>query len=136
VAERTVAVRLIARVDAYTASMAKASAATGAFSATSQRNLLAVGTQMQHIGRNATTWLSLPIVAAGAFAVKAASDWESAWAGVTKTVDGTAAQMAELEAGLRDMAKELPATHQEIAAVAEAAGALGLPLLILSSSPR
>jgi TP901 family phage tail tape measure protein len=126
VAERTVAVRLIARVDAYTASMAKASAATGAFSASSQRNLLAVGTQMQHIGRKATTWLSLPIVAAGAFAVKAASDWESAWAGVTKTVDGTAAQMAELESGLRDMAKELPATHEEIAAVAEAAGALGV----------
>ncbi len=125
-AERTVAVRLVARVDAYTAAMAKAAAATGAFSTSSSRSLVQVGTQMQHIGRRATTWLSLPIIAAGALVVKAASDWESSWAGVTKTVDGTAQQMAELESGLRDMAKSLPATHEEIAAVAEAAGALGI----------
>lgn len=59
-------------------------------------------------------------------AAKAAIDWESAWAGVTKTVDGSAAQMAELEGGLRGLAKELPATHEEIAGVAEAAGQLGV----------
>lgn len=59
-------------------------------------------------------------------AAKAAIDWESAWAGVTKTVDGSASQMAELEGQLRGMAKTLPATHQEIAAVAEAAGQLGI----------
>ena len=57
---------------------------------------------------------------------KAAMDWESAWAGVTKTVDGTPEQMAEVEAGLRNLARTLPATHQEIAAVAEAAGQLGV----------
>ncbi|WP_066298830.1 phage tail tape measure protein [Arthrobacter luteolus] len=57
---------------------------------------------------------------------KAAMDWESAWAGVTKTVDGTPEQMAELEAGLRGLARELPATHAEIAGVAEAAGQLGV----------
>ncbi|MFF2822613.1 phage tail tape measure protein [Arthrobacter koreensis] len=57
---------------------------------------------------------------------KAAMDWESAWAGVTKTVDGTPEQMAEVEAGLRGLARTLPATHQEIAAVAEAAGQLGV----------
>ena len=59
-------------------------------------------------------------------ATKAAIDWESAWAGVTKTVDGTDTQMAELEAGLRGLARELPATHAEIAGVAEAAGQLGV----------
>src|SRR5690606_1279122 len=58
--------------------------------------------------------------------VKAAIDWESAWAGVEKTVDGSAAQMAQLEESLRGMARELPASHQEIAAVAEAAGQLGV----------
>ncbi|NSX37828.1 phage tail tape measure protein [Pseudarthrobacter oxydans] len=57
---------------------------------------------------------------------KAAMDWESAWAGVTKTVDGTPEQMAEIETGLRGLAKTLPSTHQEIAAVAEAAGQLGV----------
>ena len=57
---------------------------------------------------------------------KASMDWESAWAGVTKTVDGTPAQMAEMEAGLRNLAKTLPLTHEEIAGVAEAAGQLGV----------
>jgi TP901 family phage tail tape measure protein len=56
----------------------------------------------------------------------AAVAWESQWAGVTKTVDGTTAQMAELEDGLRDLATSLPATHEEIAGVAEAAGQLGV----------
>jgi TP901 family phage tail tape measure protein len=61
-----------------------------------------------------------------ALAGKAAMDWESAWAGVTKTVDGTPAQMDELESSLRGLAKTLPATHEEIAGVAEAAGQLGV----------
>ncbi|WP_341394070.1 phage tail tape measure protein [Arthrobacter sp. G119Y2] len=57
---------------------------------------------------------------------KAAMDWQSAWAGVTKTVDGSPQQMAELEDGLRGLAKTLPITHEEIAGVAEAAGQLGV----------
>jgi TP901 family phage tail tape measure protein len=65
-------------------------------------------------------------VAALGASAKAAMDWESAWAGVTKTVDGTPAQMAELESGLRGLAKTLPTTHEDIAAVAEAAGQLGV----------
>lgn len=66
-------------------------------------------------------------VAAGlAMAVNEAVKWESAWTGVTKTVDGSGAQMQELEDGLRKLATTLPATHEEIAAVAEAAGQLGI----------
>lgn len=57
---------------------------------------------------------------------KAAMDWESAWAGVQKTTDGTAGEMAILEDQLRSMARTMPATHTEIAAVAEAAGQLGV----------
>lgn len=66
-------------------------------------------------------------IAAGlALSTKAAIDWESAWAGVTKTVDGSPQQMAALETELRGLARVLPATHTEIAAVAEAAGQLGI----------
>lgn len=66
--------------------------------------------------------------AAGALLLmgKAALDWESSWAGVSKTVDGSAAEMQELEDQLRGLARTLPATHDEIAAVAEAAGQLGV----------
>lgn len=66
------------------------------------------------------------VVAGLGLATKAAISWESAWAGVLKTVDGTPKQLAMVEAGLRDLAKRLPATHEEIAAVAEAAGQLGI----------
>ena len=58
---------------------------------------------------------------------KAAMTWQSDWAGVTKTVDGTQKQMSALESGLRSLARnELPASTTEIAAVAEAAGQLGI----------
>ena len=70
-------------------------------------------------------------VAAGGLAAlfatgKAASDWESAWAGVTKTVEGTPEQLQAVEDGIRGLAKSMPATHAEIAGVAEAAGQLGV----------
>lgn len=61
-----------------------------------------------------------------ALTTKAATDWESAWTGVLKTVEGSDAELAAIEDGLRGLATELPATHQEIAAVAEAAGQLGI----------
>ena len=67
----------------------------------------------------------LTAVAAGLVgSVKAAIDWDSAWTGVKKTVDGV--DFGVLEGQLRDMATSLPQTHQEIAAVAEAAGQLGV----------
>lgn len=60
-------------------------------------------------------------------ASKAAIQWQSDWTGVLKTVDGTPAQLARVETGLRTLASGvLPATHTEIAAVAEAAGQLGI----------
>jgi TP901 family phage tail tape measure protein len=67
------------------------------------------------------------LAAAGlGMAAKAASDWESSWAGVTKTADGTQTEVAALEGQLRSLARSLPASHEEIAAVAEAAGQLGV----------
>src|SRR5699024_10256948 len=55
---------------------------------------------------------------------------------VRKTVDGTDEEMASLEKGLRDMATTLPASHQEIAAVAEAAGQLGIATPNIESFTR
>lgn len=79
----------------------------------------------EEAGGALTKFGAVSVAALGASA-KAAMDWESAWAGVTKTVDGSPAQMAELEQGLRGLAKTLPSTHEEIAGVAEAAGQLGV----------
>ncbi|NUT08181.1 MAG: phage tail tape measure protein [Hamadaea sp.] len=80
---------------------------------------------MEKVGRGATV-MGATILAGIGVAVKAAIDWESAWTGVTKTVSGSPKQLAEVEKGLRNLARTLPSTHQEIAAVAEAAGQLGI----------
>lgn len=124
-AERTVKVRLEAATASYLAAMRQASAVTSEFG----RNIAGVGDlserNLQRVSRGALLMSGGLAVGLG-LSAKAAVDWESAWAGVTKTVDGSAAQMADLQQGLRDMSKELPATHAEIAGVAEAAGQLGI----------
>lgn len=79
----------------------------------------------QEVG-TALAGVGAAMVATTGLAVKAAVDWESAWAGVTKTVDGTPEQLAAIQQGLRDMTAELPSSHAELAAVAEAAGQLGI----------
>lgn len=59
-------------------------------------------------------------------AVRAAVDFEDAFAGVRKTVDASEKEFAALNQGIRDMAKEMPQSHEEIAKVAEVAGQLGI----------
>lgn len=66
------------------------------------------------------------IAASLGLAVKQAASFESAFAGVRKTVDATEAEFAVLKQGIRDMAKSLPASAEEIALVGEAAGQLGI----------
>lgn len=70
---------------------------------------------------------SLVVAGTGVAATKAAVEFESAFAGVEKTVDGTKEQLAALRQGILDMAEEIPASTTEIAAVAEAAGQLSIP---------
>lgn len=81
--------------------------------------------EIETLGRGFTTFGVLAAAGLG-FAAKAAIDWESAWAGVVKTTDATADQLPALEKQLRSLTSEIPASHQEIAAVAEAAGQLGI----------
>ncbi|MBF6671602.1 phage tail tape measure protein [Glutamicibacter sp. FBE19] len=138
-AERDVVVRIRAEIGAFKRDMA---AAANAAKKTAEQTEAAGKQSESAIGRLAQTaqthdkaWnqVSTGMVASGAAIVgalalstKAAMDWESAWAGVTKTVDGSPQQMAQLEGELRNLARTLPSTHTEIAAVAEAAGQLGV----------
>lgn len=104
----------------------------GGITRAQQRELAALNRQQQEhraslesLGQGFLTYGA--VVTAGlAIAGKAAMDWESAFTGVRKTVDGSPQQIAALEAELRKLARTLPATHEEIAGVAEAAGQLGI----------
>jgi TP901 family phage tail tape measure protein len=84
------------------------------------------GAKFQQIGRDLTTGLTLPIVAVGGLAVKAASDFESSFAGVKKTVNATAPEFAQLAAGIRKMATEIPVGVNELNKIAELGGQLGI----------
>lgn len=86
-----------------------------------------VGQTISGFGSALTKGVTAPIVAGAGLVVKAAIDYESAFAGVKKTVDETATvSYQKLSDGIRQMAKELPASAVEIANVAEVAGQLGI----------
>lgn len=85
-----------------------------------------VGEKMQSAGDKMTKYLTVGILGAGAAASKAAIDYEDAFAGVVKTVDGTEEQLGKLNEQILDMSTNLPASATEIAGVAEAAGQLGI----------
>lgn len=88
----------------------------------------AVTANRDDLERAGTAMLTLGagITAASVGAGKAAMDWESSFAGVKKTVDDNAEGYARLSDELRGLARTLPTTHTEVAAVAEAAGQLGV----------
>lgn len=62
----------------------------------------------------------------GGYIFQTGLQFESAFAGVEKTVDATDAQLQEFRSGIREMSTEIPQTAAEIASVAEAAGQLGI----------
>lgn len=99
--------------------------------------LRGAGTQVDTLGtrmKRALSPTSLLAAAGGIYAVKKAFDftigsaisWESEFAGVRKTVDGTDAELAALEGTLLDMHRTMPVARDDLAAIAEAAGALGI----------
>lgn len=76
------------------------------------------------------------IAALGTAAIKAGIDFESAFAGVKKTVDATDEQLNNLRKDILDMSKEIPLAATEIAGIAEAAGQLGIKTEAISEFTR
>lgn len=91
-----------------------------------QKSVDKFGKGMADVGKSLTSLVTVPLVAVGGASLKVASDFESAFAGVRKTVDATEAEFAQLRDGVRNMAKEMPQSASDIARVAEAAGQLGI----------
>ena len=85
-----------------------------------------LGNSLKTVGSTMTKSVTLPLAALGTVATKSAVDFESAFAGVRKTVDATDKELAKIEKGIKSMAKEMPTAATEIAGVAEAAGQLGI----------
>lgn len=119
-------------IGAYAELQTKTTGITGVINKTSDV-LQKSGNSAQNIGTSLTHGVTIPIAGAVTAVTTAAVKWESAFAGVKKTNDeivdsngNVVYSYSDLEKGLRDLAKELPASHEEIAGVAEAAGQLGV----------
>ncbi|HSH84347.1 MAG TPA: phage tail tape measure protein, partial [Guyparkeria sp.] len=69
-----------------------------------------IGGTMKDVGGDLTKNVTAPIIGIGGASVAAAIDFESAFAGVRKTVDGSEGDFERLESGIREMAQELPAS--------------------------
>ena len=93
---------------------------------TAGQKLKSVGDKLSSIGQSLTTKVTAPLAGLGTAATKAAVDYETAFTGVAKTVEATDEELAQLSDDIRQMAMEIPSTTTEIAAVAEAAGQLGI----------
>lgn len=90
-----------------------------------------------HLLADAIENIATKIYEVGKQAWQAGINFESAFAGVKKTVDETAdVSYADLEKQLRDMALEVPSTIEEISGVAEAAGQLGIEAPQIESFTR
>lgn len=94
--------------------------------ATAMARFSAQSEKLKTFGRSMTEKVTLPTLAIGGAALYAAKEWESAFTGVRKTVDTDAAGYARLEQGLRSMSLQIPTSANDLAAIAESAGALGI----------
>ena len=85
-----------------------------------------IGGNIADVGKSLTMKVTAPLAAVGGAAFKASTDFETAFTGVRKVVDGTETDFASLETGIRNMSKQMPQSATEIAGVAEEAGKLGI----------
>ena len=91
------------------------------------------GEALKKIGGAMTKYLTVPIVTGLGASIKVASDFESAFTGVTKTVDEIVDETgkviysySDLEKELRKIPLETSSSYEQIMSIAEAAGQLGV----------
>ncbi|HSH25647.1 MAG TPA: phage tail tape measure protein, partial [Massilibacterium sp.] len=87
------------------------------------------GRVIQDFGRRATaTFGSVALASAAGMGkmIKTSASYESAFAGVRKTTEMTDKGYRKLDKTFRQMSRTMPATYEEIAAVGEIAGQLGV----------
>ena len=91
------------------------------------------GTAMQTVGAGMTKYVTLPLGIIGGLAMKASVDFETAFAGVRKTIDegvdpitGAITEFAVLSKGVIDISNKLGVAKADVAKAMELAGQLGI----------
>ncbi|MDU7302129.1 MAG: phage tail tape measure protein [Peptoniphilus lacydonensis] len=117
---------LTANAKGLIAGMKEAQASVQEFGKSTTSIGASVPGMLNGIGKGLTAALTVPITAGFAASVKASSDFESALTGVAKTTNLSGKELEAMGTAIKNMAREVPASTTEIAAVAEAAGQLGI----------
>jgi TP901 family phage tail tape measure protein len=94
--------------------------------AQAQTALKTFGKEATAIGKTISTYVSAPLAILGGLAIKTAVEFETAFAGVRKTLDATPPQLEKIRQSILAMSKDMPQTAVEMAKIAEEAGALGI----------
>ena len=92
----------------------------------SSRKLEQVGKRLDRMGRSLSLNVTAPILAFGAASVTSSIRFEDAMAGVAKTVDISADQLAALGDEFKGLSEQIPVAATELANIGEAAGQLGI----------
>ena len=122
-------VELSANIAKFEAAMGKAAKNM----ARTQRSFAKFGSQASAAGRSLSIGLTAPLVGIGAAALRSSVAFESAFAGVIKTVDDATDGMGRLtpvgealQQGFRDLSLQIPIAATELAGIGEVAGQLGI----------
>lgn len=81
---------------------------------------------MGKVGRSMTLRLTAPILAMSGAAVKFAGDFESSFANIRKTVNATEPEFARMEMQIRQLAKTVPTSVEQLNELGGVAGQLGI----------
>lgn len=90
------------------------------------RGLKKIGTRITDIGKSLALRVTAPLLALGGIALNSAIKFESAFAGVRKTVNASEEELQKLKKGLLGLALEIPIDTTEFFRIGEAAGQLGI----------
>jgi TP901 family phage tail tape measure protein len=85
-----------------------------------------LGKSLTSFGRSLSLRVTAPIVAMGLAAVMSASDFESSFADIRKTVNATEKEFAVMSREIRDLSKQVPTTVNELNRLGGVAGQLGV----------
>ena len=117
---------VISARDQFTATANRVTGALDRMNTSAGRVGRGVGQVAGGFGRLAAVGGALAVGGLAA-AAKSAIDFEDAFAGVIKTVDASAPELAALNQELRNLSTRIPVKFTDLAAIAAEAGALGVP---------
>lgn len=101
-------------------------AAYNAQTAKVTKTLTAIGNKTASVGKALTVGVTLPVLAAGGYAVKSFMDYEQALVGLGKTTNLRGKELEDLGKKFQQVSTTMPATTNELLALGQTAAQLGV----------